>query len=502
MSSMYLSRISFSLRSYHPRFTHKLEPAKIFFLREKSVIVFRATLWCFNMNELTCFKAYDIRGRVPEELDEELAYKIGLAYSNIINPGTVIVGYDVRLESNFIAKALIKGLTDSGSGVINIGLCGTEEVYFHTFSNETIGVGGGIMITASHNPKGYNGMKMVSSGSRPISLTDGLTEIRDYILNATNTNFSKLQGSELVKEDKTNYINHLIEYIDIKKLRPLKIVVNPGNGPAGIIIKLLEKFLPFEFIYINEQPDGNFPNGVPNPMIVENRIVTSDAVRYNKADFGIAWDGDFDRCFLFDENGDFIEGYYIVGLLAESFLTKYPGQKIIHDPRLIWNTVDIVSQQGGTAVQSKSGHSFIKKKMRQENAIYGGEMSAHHYFRQFAYCDSGMLPWLLVSELISKTGDNLSVLVGNRISKFPCSGEINYKVENTAEIIKRLEDHFAAKNPRIDRMDGISIEFTDWRFNLRESNTEPLIRLNVEVKGQGVSLLKRIAELEAVIKNK
>lgn len=453
------------------------------------------------MNELLCFKAYDIRGKVPEELNDELAYKIGLAYSDIINPGTVIVGYDVRLESLSLTKALIKGLTDSGSSVINIGLCGTEEVYFHTFSNENIGVGGGIMITASHNPKGYNGMKMVGCGSRPISLADGLKEIRDYILNTTNTNFSKSRGTELVKEDKTNYIAHLIEYIDIKKLKPLKIVVNPGNGPAGSIIKLLEKFLPFEFIYINEQPDGNFPSGVPNPMIIENRKVTSDAVRRNKADFGIAWDGDFDRCFLFDENGDFIEGYYIVGLLAESFLKKYPSQKIIHDPRLIWNTIDIVNKQGGTAVQSKSGHSFIKEKMRQENAIYGGEMSAHHYFRQFAYCDSGMLPWLLISELISKNGESFSSMVGNRISKFPCSGELNYKVENTTEIIKKLEDHFASRNPNIDRMDGISLEFTDWRFNLRESNTEPLVRLNVEIKGKAESLLERIAEIEAIINN-
>ncbi len=454
------------------------------------------------MNKLSCFKAYDIRGKVPEELDEELAYKIGLAYSDIINPGTVIVGYDVRLESLSLTKALIRGLTNSGSNVINIGLCGTEEVYFHTFSNENNGIGGGIMVTASHNPKGYNGMKMVSRGSKPISLSDGLKEIRDYILNSTNLSFSRPQGSELINEDKTLYIAHLIEYVDIKKLKPLKIVVNPGNGPAGIIIKLLEKFLPFEFVYINEQPDGNFPNGVPNPMISENRKVTSDAVMYNKADFGIAWDGDFDRCFLFDENGDFIEGYYIVGLLAENFLKKYPSQKIIHDPRLIWNTIDIVEEYGGVPLQCKSGHSFIKEKMRQENAIYGGEMSAHHYFRQFAYCDSGMLPWLVISELISRHGDKLSALVGNRIRKFPCSGEINYKVKNTAETIKRVEDYFAAKKPHIDRTDGISLEFTDWRLNLRESNTEPLIRLNLEIKGQAESILERIAEVEAVINTK
>lgn len=451
------------------------------------------------MNKLACFKAYDIRGKVPEELSEDLSYKIGLAYSAIINPGTVVVGYDVRLESLSLSKALIKGLTDSGSNVINIGLCGTEEVYFHTFSNEHSGVGGGIMVTASHNPKGYNGMKMVSQGGKPISLSDDLKKIRDYILNSPGQSFSGSKGSLLLKEDKTSYIAHLLEYIDARKLKPLKIVVNPGNGPAGIIIKLLENFLPFEFIFINEQPDGNFPNGVPNPMIPENRKATSDEVKYNKADFGIAWDGDFDRCFLFDENGDFIEGYYIVGLLAESFLKKYPGQKIIHDPRLTWNTIDIVKEQGGLSVQSKSGHSFIKEKMRQENAIYGGEMSAHHYFRQFAYCDSGMLPWLLVSELISKHGENLSSLVGNRISKFPCSSELNYKVENTTETIKKVKDHFAARNPHIDLIDGISLEFTNWRFNLRESNTEPLIRLNLEVKGGKESISERIAEIESII---
>jgi phosphomannomutase/phosphoglucomutase len=452
------------------------------------------------MNELDCFKAYDIRGKVPEELNEELAYKIGMAYSHIINPGTVIVGYDVRLESIALTASLIKGLTDSGSNVINIGLCGTEEVYFHCFSNENHGVGGGIMVTASHNPKGYNGMKMVGLGSRPISLSGGLKEIRDYILNSTAQSFSKTRGSELLKEDKTAYIEHLIKYISLKKLKPLKIVVNPGNGPAGIIIKLLEKFLPFEFVYINEKPDGNFPNGVPNPMIPENRMVTSDAVIQHKADFGIAWDGDFDRCFLFDENGDFIEGYYIVGLLAENFLKKYPGQKIIHDPRLIWNTVDIVREHGGVDIQSKSGHSFIKEKMRQENAIYGGEMSAHHYFKQFAYCDSGMLPWLLISELIND--NSLSSLVGARILKFPCSGEINYKVENTAETIKRVEAYFVMQNPKIDRTDGISLEFTNWRFNLRESNTEALIRLNLEIKGLSESLLERVAEVEAVINMK
>ncbi|GAB4169072.1 MAG: phosphohexose mutase [Rickettsiaceae bacterium] len=451
------------------------------------------------MKDLTCFKAYDIRGKVPEEVNEELAYQIGHAFSYIIKPGTVIVGYDVRLESIALVKALIKGLTDSGSNVINIGLCGTEEVYFHTFNNEKRGIGGGIMVTASHNPKGYNGMKMVGQGARPISLTDDLKKIKDFVLKADNIKISKDVGVEVQREDKSAYVAHLLEYVDNTKLKPLKILVNPGNGPAGSIVKLLEKSLPFEFVYIQEEPDGNFPNGVPNPMIIENRKVTSEAVLKHNADFGVAWDGDFDRCFLFDEKGNFIEGYYIVGLLAESFLKKYPDQKIIHDPRLIWNTIDIVKNAGGIPVQSKSGHSFIKEKMRQEEAIYGGEMSAHHYFKSFSYCDSGMLPWLLISELISDCGQSLSDMVGARISKFPCSGEINYKVANTSKTINLVTKHFVNQNPVVDNTDGISLEFPYWRLNLRESNTEPLLRLNIEVNGQKESLKNRIAEVEAVI---
>ena len=487
------------------------------------------------MDKLVCFKAYDIRGKVPDELSEELAYYIGLAYCNVINPRRVVVGYDGRLESPMLAVAVIKGLTDGGAEIINIGLCGTEEVYFHTFHREKDGVDGGIMITASHNPKGYNGMKMVKSGSRPMSGAGDLQRIHDNVLSLTNVipatplvipakagiqSFSRfamdprLRGDDKsgsgndtekhsavhIDEDKSSYISHLLTYVDINQLKPLKIVVNPGNGPAGSIIKLLEKHLPFEFIYLNEKVDGNFPNGVPNPMIVENRIVTSEAVIANKADLGIAWDGDFDRCFLFDELGQFIEGYYIVGLLAESFLKKSPGEKIIHDPRLIWNSTDIIKNAGGIPVQSKSGHSFIKEKMWQENAIYGGEMSAHHYFRDFAYCDSGMLPWLLITELLSnRECPPLSTLVEKSILAYPCSGEINYKVDNFEEAIDKIKTYFSGQQPSFDYTDGISVEFTDWRFNLRGSNTEPYLRLNLEVRGQNISIKEKLAEIESII---
>lgn len=458
------------------------------------------------MNKISCFKAYDIRGQVPDELNEELAYLIGCCFAKIINPGTVVVGYDVRLESLRLTNSLTKGLTDCGVDVINIGLCGTEEVYFNTFHREKEGIGGGIMVTASHNPKGYNGMKMVKSGSRPISSDTDLKSIHDLIVSIQNDQIqlnsllSSRQGTIRSAEDKAEYIAHLLSYIDIDKVKPIKIVVNPGNGPAGIIIKSLEKHLPFEFIYLHEQPDGNFPNGVPNPMIEANRVSTSKAVIEYDADLGIAWDGDFDRCFLFDEKGQFIEGYYIVGLLAESFLNKFSGEKIIHDPRLVWNTKDIVKKSGGIALQSKSGHSFIKEKMRQENALYGGEMSAHHYFREFGYCDSGMLPWLLISELISgHTKTKLSKLVLDRMLAYPCSGEINYKVKDVTTTILQVEKYFKTQNPSIDYTDGISIEFTDWRFNLRGSNTEPLLRLNLETKSQSISIKEKVAEIEHII---
>jgi len=451
------------------------------------------------MDKLVCFKAYDIRGKVPDELNDRLAYQIGCAYANIIDPDTVVVGYDVRLESPMLAEAVIGGLTDCGANVINIGLCGTEEVYFNTFHRRQEGVGGGIMITASHNPKGYNGMKMVKHNSRPMTGVDDMKKIHDYVLSNKGIVPTSLRGMHTMQEDKSSYISHLLGYVDIDKLKPLKIVVNPGNGPAGAVIKLLEKSLPCEFIYINEKADGNFPNGVPNPMLPENRAATADAVIAHKADLGIAWDGDFDRCFLFDERGQFIEGYYIVGLLAASFLSKSAGEKIIHDPRLVWNTVDIVESAGGVAVQSRSGHSFFKEKMRVENAIYGGEMSAHHYFRDFAYCDSGMLPWILITELLSSSGENLSELVKKGMQAYPCSGEINYKVDDVQEAIRKIENYFAPRGAAIDYTDGISVEFPDWRFNLRGSNTEPLLRLNLEVRGKNVSIAKRVAEIESII---
>lgn len=445
---------------------------------------------------LNCFKAYDIRGRVPEELDEGLAYRIGRAYAAELGPKVMIVGHDIRLESPALADALIHGLRDSGVDVIHIGLCGTEEVYFQTWHRRA---DGGIMITASHNPKGYNGMKLVSKGARPISGDNGLFAIRDRIKQGDGSTEGKNNGSIINDEDKSQYIKHLLTYVDSGILKPLRILANPGLGGAGSIIRLLENHLPFEFTLIQDKPDGNFPYGPPNPLLPANRETTSRAVIDNGADMGIAWDGDFDRCFLFDAQGRFIEGYYMVGLLAELMLAGSPGSKIIHDPRLTWNTIEMVRKAGGVPVQSKTGHAFIKERMRVENAVYGGEMSAHHYFRDFSFCDSGMIPWMLAAELMSRTGRSLADFVNQGLKAYPCSGEINYRVNHTGQIVDRVLDHFKSDINGIDRTDGISVEFLDWRFNLRGSNTEPLLRLNVETRHDPELLKIKTQEIESII---
>ena len=434
-----------------------------------------------NMNKLTCFKAYDIRGKLGTELNEEIAYKVGRAYGQIYQPKTVVIGCDVRLTSEDLKQATIRGLNDAGVDVLDLGMTGTEEVYFGAFH---LDVQGGIEITASHNPMDYNGMKLVRENARPISADTGLKDIQSL---AESEQFIEVEkkGTTQKYNILPEFIEHLLTYIDPSKIRPLKLVMNAGNGAAGHVVDAIEeKFkalnIPVEFIKIHNHPDGTFPNGIPNPILVENRDSTRNAVLIHHADMGIAWDGDFDRCFLFDEKGQFIEGYYIVGLLAQAFLLKQAGEKIVHDPRLVWNTLDIIEQYQGIAVQSKSGHAFIKDVMREHNAAYGGEMSAHHYFRDFAYCDSGMIPWLLAILVVSETQQSLSCLVEGMIERFPCSGEINFKVEDTQKTIQKIFDHFADLNPAIDQTDGVSLDFGAWRLNVRASNTEPLLRLNIE----------------------
>jgi phosphomannomutase/phosphomannomutase/phosphoglucomutase len=450
------------------------------------------------LNPITCFKAYDLRGRIPSELNDDVAYRVGRGYAQFLNPKRVVVGRDIRLSSAGLTDALCRGLTDSGVDVYDIGICGTEGVYFATFNDAA--ADGGIMVTASHNPSDYNGMKFVRESSKPISGDNGLNDIRGFAERALFPAPARLGIRHRIDTMKA-YVAHLLSYVDAGKLKPLKIVVNAGNGGAGLIIDQLEPHLPFEFIKVHHEPDGHFPNGIPNPMLEENRASTIAAIRAHRADFGIAWDGDFDRCFLFDEHGGFIEGYYIVGLLAAALLKGHPGGKVVHDPRLTWNTIEIVKAAGGTAVLSKSGHAFIKQRMREVDGVYGGEMSAHHYFRRFAYCDSGMIPWLLAAQILSESGQPLSRLVGERIGLFPVSGELNYRVPDAKATIAAFESQYAAQALTVDRTDGISYEFSDWRFNLRTSNTEPLIRLNVEARGSGELMRTKTQELFALLKS-
>ncbi|WP_395344015.1 phosphomannomutase CpsG [Ningiella sp. W23] len=480
------------------------------------------------MEKITCFKAYDIRGELIKQLDENVAYRVGRAFASYLKAKSVVVGSDVRHTARPLKLALSAGLIDGGAKVYDLGMAGTEEIYFAT---KHLGVDGGIEVTASHNPINYNGMKLVKAGSVPISGDSGLHAIRDLAqsyddddINARLASYGEtvsqdafLSGESSVKdlnllESKAyervscvnDYILHLCEYVNLRKFKSLKLVVNSGNGAAGHIIDALELLfahqnIPIEFIKVHHTADGNFPNGIPNPLLPENRADTGDAVLAHGADMGIAWDGDFDRCFLFDEKGEFIEGYYIVGLLAQAFLTKEKGASIIYDPRVFWNTEDIVNNAGGKPIKSKTGHAFIKERMRKEDAVYGGEMSAHHYFRDFAYCDSGMIPWLLVAELLCTSGKPLSELVKERIALYPSSGEINYTVTDAGQTIKRIIQRYEPEAQLVDKTDGIGMEFGTWRFNLRKSNTEPVIRLNVESKGDIALMQAKTKELASYI---
>lgn len=456
------------------------------------------------MAALTCFKAYDIRGELGVELNDDIAYRIGRAYGEFLKPKRIVLGGDVRLTSESLKNALAEGLMDAGTDVLDIGMSGTEEIYFATFF---LKLDGGIEVTASHNPMNYNGMKMVRENARPISGDTGLFEIQRL---AEANDFRPVapsrRGSRHSLSVLDAYVDHLLSYIDLTCLsKPMRLVVNSGNGAAGHVIDAIEqRFIatnvPVTFIKVHHEPDGHFPNGIPNPLLPECRKDTADAVKAHSADIGIAFDGDFDRCFLFDENGQFIEGYYIVGLLAEAILAQSPGEKIIHDPRLTWNTIDKVTEAGGTPVMSKTGHAFIKERMREENAVYGGEMSAHHYFRDFAYCDSGMIPWLKVVELLSSTSKTMSQKVADCMQAYPCSGEINYKVEDAKKVLERIKQHYIERCDRFDSTDGLSFEFAEFRFNVRTSNTEPLLRLNVETRGNNELLQQELQTLNSLIK--
>lgn len=426
--------------------------------------------------KISSFKAYDIRGQLPHEINPEIAYRVGNATAEYLSAKKMILGRDIRASSKELSESMASGLMDAGVDVIDIGECGTENVYYATGELKSCG---GVMVTASHNPSDYNGFKIVSENAKPISSETGLLDIRK-IAESDKRLISESRGNLEQRDLNQSYVKKVLSFIDPDSLSKLKVVMNPGNGGAGVYAEYISKNMPIEIIKLNFDPDSSFPNGIPNPMIEENRASTSQAVIDNKADLGIAWDGDFDRCFFFDEKGNFIEGYYLVGLLAKSFLIKNRNERVIYDPRLTWNTIDVVERYGGDAIQCQSGHSFIKRSMRDNDAVYGGEMSAHHYFRDFYYCDSGMIPWLLILEMISEEKMPLSQMIQKYRERYPVSGEINLKVNNTKTIIDSIKEYYLDDALGVDETDGVGMEFEKWRFNLRASNTEPLIRLNVE----------------------
>ena len=447
------------------------------------------------------FGSYDVRGRIPDELNEEIVYDIGRAYAKLVRPqGPVAVGHDVRPSSPELSEALIRGLNDAGADAIDIGLVGTEIVYFASAQD---GVGGGIMVTASHNPSDYNGLKFVRSNAVPISGDSGLRDIERMVAEGDLETAART-GSVRTEDVREAYIACVLNFIEPAELEPLHFVVNAGNGCAGPFIDLIARRLPLRLTKIDHEPDGSFPHGVPNPLRPGNRERTADAVRQSGASVGVAWDGDFDRCFFFDEDARFIEGYYLVGLFAERMLRDRPGERIIHDPRLVWNTIEVVTQAGGIPVQCKTGHAFIKERMRAEDAIYGGEMSAHHYFRDFHYADSGMIPWLLVADIITKRRRPLGELVAEMEERFPCSGEINLAVSDSdaqRAAIEEARRRYEEAGGVVDTTDGVSVAFDCWRFNLRASNTEPVIRLNVETRGDRELLEEKTAQIVGLIES-
>ncbi len=447
---------------------------------------------------LACFKAYDVRGKVPSELDPRVARAVGRAYARQTGAKTVCVGHDIRLSGPDLAAALTEGLNEEGTTVVDLGMVGTEMVYFATAA---YGYDGGVMITASHNPPEYNGMKMVRQESRPISGDTGLYDIEKDAFDILEGKVPAGAGAarNTTRDAYPDFVKHLLAVCPPESLKPFRVLASPGNGAAGVAMEALMPHVPLQVTKMMFEPDGRFPNGVPNPILEESRGPVVEAMKTGKYDLGIAWDGDYDRCFFIDERGEFIEGYYLVGLLAQSILDDNPGAAIIYDPRLTWNTVELVAKHGGRPVMCKSGHAFIKEKMRAENAVYGGEMSAHHYFRAHWYCDSGMIPMLLTLRLMAKTGKSLGELVGGMMERYPCSGEINSTVADVKATLAKVEAAYAGGDK--NHIDGLSVEFSDWRFNLRGSNTEPVIRLNVEARGDKDLLRAKTEEVLAMVRS-
>jgi phosphomannomutase len=448
---------------------------------------------------MSAFKSYDIRGRLGTDLTEAIAHRIARAFALVTGAGTVVLARDCRESSPGLADAVAAGLVASGVRVLDLGMAGTEEMYFATAH---LGAGGGICVTASHNPREYNGMKLVGRAAVPLPDAD-FARIRSLTEGAGD--FAAAPGG--AREDhssvRSDYVAHVAGLVG-QGIGPLRLVVNAGNGAAGPTLDALAEGLALggaqlDLVRMHHSPDGSFPNGIPNPLLPENRPATAEAVKAAGADFGVAFDGDFDRCFLFDGDGGFVDGEHVVALLASAHLGQEAGAAIVHDPRVIWAVQDAVKRGAGRSVLAPTGHIFLKAAMRREGAVYGGEMSAHHYFRGFMSCDSGMIPWLMVARLVSQSGQSLTDLVGAMRRDFPSSGEINFRVADLPSVVARVRAEFQPAARSVDLTDGLSLDFGAWRMNLRASNTEPLLRLNVEARGDAGLVAEAVTRITATI---
>jgi phosphomannomutase len=439
------------------------------------------------------FKAYDVRGIYPAELDEEGAYAIGRAYVEEFEPRQIAVGHDMRLSSPAMAGALMRGAVDAGCDVLDLGLVGTEMVYYAVGELE---LDGGVAVTASHNPKEYTGMKIVRRGALPVGGESGLLEIRDRALKG----FGEETGAGSIREVDIwpGYVERILSFVDAEAIAPLKVVIDAANGMAGVMLPpVLERLPQVEAVRYFFEPDGAFPNHEPNPLLPENREFIVERTKAEAADFGVAFDGDADRCFFVDDEGDFVPGDFVTALLAESVLAKEPGAKIIYDVRASWAVPDTIEKAGGVPLKNRVGHAYIKHRMREEGAAFGGEVSGHYYFRDFSQADSGVIPFLLMLELVSRKGQKLSEILRPYTERYFITGELNTPVPDVALKLKELEERFADEG-EISHLDGISVDAEDWHFNVRPSNTEPLLRLNLEARSEDLMEQRRDEVLDVI----
>jgi phosphomannomutase len=440
------------------------------------------------------FKAYDVRGVYPTELDEDGAYAIGHAYVEQFEPKKIAVGRDMRLSSPSMAASVIRGAADAGCDVLDLGLVGTEMVYFAVGELE---LDGGVMVTASHNPKNYTGMKIVRRGALPVGGESGLLEIRDRAMSLGDTSGGQTPGQVQEYDIWPAYVDRVLSFVDLSEIKPLRVVIDAANGMAGVMLPPVLERLPIEAVRYYFEPDGTFPNHEPNPLLPENRQFIIERTKAEGADFGVAFDGDADRCFFVDDTGEFVPGDFVTALFAESALAKNPGAKIIYDVRASWAVPEMIERAGGVPLINRVGHAFIKQRMREEGAVFGGEVSGHYYFRDFSQADSGVVPFLLMLELVSRRGKKLSEILRPFRERYFITGELNTPVPDVALKLQELKERFGPQG-EVSHLDGISVNGEDWHFNVRPSNTEPLLRLNLEARSEELMEEKRDEVLDVI----